>query len=727
MAHKPDDFNGLPLSQRVQNLRRDAWWFVVRIIQRLLSGSRGEVSALEQALRLQERLVIVALVVASVFPALLLLAYFAFTTADPVAFETESRQRAEREADALALDVSKPMATFETELARRIRQGASPLLRLDQLHPHLRVALQFDKTPALVAPFTQDTPGFEDAGVLVRGPYARAVALDRAGGPPEPILAAYEAVARSSMELGARGLAQLGRGRLLARLGRTDEAIEAFNLAASEAKEARDPWGFRIQDLAKYEIASLRLNQPGGPDTSPAQALVEDLLATEWSVGRGNEAAIARNTLSLLTARGLKQSWVAEASNRVGERTRLLFWAERLMRESAVILRQSSDKPAGGTEIRWELGTRALWAIYPGPSGGVYAFAFDWNTIREELNDRARGFLNRDGPLTAWLKVPTETEEDLPGVVLATKELAWVPGASLVIKKGPQFEAETQARSRQIWLRNAAVLVSLATLVLGVLFTVRLVNRELDLAQLKTRFAANVSHELRSPLTQIRLKAEALSLGLADTPEEQMEYYRAIVRESERLGRLVDDVLDYAVLPSGRNNLAPRVRMGSMVDTVHRALDSIRASEEVRRMELDVDLPDDLPVVAHDADAVVRCVINLVSNAAKYSKESNWIGIRARAVDGAVEVSVSDRGIGINPNELDKIFDPFVRSADPRVGTKKGAGLGLTMTAEIMKAHGGKVLVQSRLGKGSTFTLRFPLSSHSHTSRTVDPTRDPHR
>ena len=141
-------------------------------------------------------------------------------------------------------------------------------------------------------------------------------------------------------------------------------------------------------------------------------------------------------------------------------------------------------------------------------------------------------------------------------------------------------------------------------------------------------------------------------------------------------------------------------------------------------MELDVDLPDDLPVVAHDADAVVRCVINLVSNAAKYSKESNWIGIRARPADGAVEVSVSDRGIGIHPNELDKIFDPFVRSADPRVGTKKGAGLGLTMTAEIMKAHGGKVLVQSRLGKGSTFTLRFPLSSHSHTSRTSDPTRD---
>lgn len=728
MAERHDRPRGLPFAQRLQNLRRDAWWFVVRIIQRLLSGSRGEVSALEQALRLQERLVIVAMVVASVFPALLLLAYFAFTASDPVSYETESRQPAEEAAEKLLADVSKPMENFKSELERRLAVGASPLLRLDQLHPHLRVALQFDKKNELVAPFKQDVPqGYEDAEVLLRGPYARAAALDAAGGPPEPILSAYEAVARNTMARGTRGLAHLGRGRLLARLGRKDEAVAAFKQAAEDAGDARDPWGFRIEDLARYETASLQMKSSQEEGATAARALVEDLLAENWIVGRGGEAAIARRALSLIPTSVREQAWAADASNRVKERTGLLFWAERLMRESAVILNKSSEIPPSGNDVRWELGTRALWAIRPTRDGGLLAFAFDWNTIREDLNDRARGFLARDGSLTAWLKVPAEAEEDSTDADLATKPLPWLPGASLVIRKGPRFDSEAAARARQIWLRNAAVLLSLATLVLGVLFTVRLVNRELDLAQLKTRFAANVSHELRSPLTQIRLKAEALTLGLAETPEEQQEYYRAIVRESERLGRLVDDVLDYAVLPSGRNNLAPRVRMGSMVDTVYRALDSIRASEEVRRMELDVDLPDDLPVVAHDADAVVRCVINLVSNAAKYSKESNWIGIRARAVDGAVEVSVSDRGIGIHPNELDKIFDPFVRSADPRVGTKKGAGLGLTMTAEIMKAHGGKVLVQSRLGKGSTFTLRFPLSSHPQHSRTADPSRDTHR
>ena len=725
MAERRDRPPGLPFAQRVQNLRRDAWWFVVRIIQRLLSGSRGEVSALEQALRLQERLVIVAMVVASVVPALLLLAYFALTAADPVSFETESRAQADVAVKKLYDDVQKPMIAFEKELNRRLAVGASPMLRLDQLHPQLRVALQFDSDNKLESPFKPELSlGYEDSTVLLRGPFARAAALDAAGGPPEPILAAYESVARTSLARGPKGLAHLGRARLLSRLGRRDEALAAYRQAATDAGDARDPWGFRIEDLARFESASLLLDGSRDEGVIASRALVEDLLAENWVIGRGGEAAIARRALSLIHGPGPDPAWAADAFNRVSERSRLLFWAERLLRESAVILVKSTELPETTPGLRWQLGTRALWAIRSMPDKGQLAFAFDWNTIREDLNDRARSALIRDGPITAWLKVPSELDVDLPGVVLVTQDLPWVPGASLVIKKGPQFDSQTAARARQIWLRNAAVLLSLTTLILGVLFTVRLVNREMDLAQLKTRFAANVSHELRSPLTQIRLKAEALTLGLADTPEEQQEYYRAIVRESERLSRLVDDVLDYAVLPSGRNNLAPRVRMGSMVETVQRALDSIRSSEEVRRMELDVDLPDDLPVVAHDADAVVRCVINLVSNAAKYSKESNWIGIRARPADGAVEVSVSDRGIGIHPNELDKIFDPFVRSADPRVGTKKGAGLGLTMTAEIMKAHGGKVLVQSRLGKGSTFTLRFPLSSHSHTSRTSDPTRD---
>lgn len=706
----------LSFIERLRALRERLWWLVVRLIQRLLAGSQGEVTALEQALRLQERLVVLAMVLASVVPALLLLGYFAFTTSDPVSFETEARQRADREADELYQEANARMDAFETEVKRRIRNGPSPLLRPEQLHPQLRVALQFDGQGNLVAPFVEssaDDPS--EAGVLFQGPYSRLAELAKAGASPEALLSATDQVIRTAPSRTARAMAALDRARLLINMGRMPEAAAALESLATLAKDTRDPWGFRVSDLARYESALIRMNEDPAAGAEEVRKLVEDLLAETWVVGRGGEPALARRALKLIPT-SPTPAWAADASTRVGERARLLYWAERLMPEARKVLASPDGGRVQGEDVRWSLGEHNLWALHSS-HGTLYMFALDWDTIRQDLNDRSRSFLSREGPDAAWFQAPDDPEEEASNIVLASRDLPWVPGAALVIKKGPLYEAQSKTRARQIWLRNAAVIFSLLTLLLGVIFTVRIVNREMDLAQMKTRFAANVSHELRSPLTQIRLKGEALMLGLADTPEEQQEYYRAIVRESERLGRLVDDVLDYALLPGGRHNLAPRIRMSSLEDTVRRALDSIRSSEEVRRMDIDVDLPGDLPVVAHDVDAVVRCVINLVSNAAKYSKESNWIGVRARHVEGALEVSISDRGIGIHPQDLDRIFDPYVRGSDPRVGTKKGAGLGLTMTQEIMKAHGGKVLVQSRLGKGSTFTLRFPLRTSSPSGR----------
>ena len=709
----PMDERRPQLSERLRAGRTALWWFVVRIIQRLLVSSRGEVTALEQAIQLQERLVILALVVISVVPALGLLGYTAFTTPTTVSFETESKQRAEEAVGKLYEDAVQPrFEEFEARVQQRFEQKQSVLVRPEQLHPQVLVALQFDDQGQLVAPFVAPPENeIQDIGVLLDGPYALIREASRDGEDPLSLVPLYGQVARTGTTRLARGLAALGGARALVRAGRTDEALAAFDEVVAQHGDVRDPWGFHISDLARLEAAALRVQQNTAAGQSEVRALVEDLLAETWVVGEGGESAIARRALALMT-----DPWAADARSRVIERTRLLYWAERLLPEA----RESVGGPEGprgaGGDLRWVMGPHALWAIRSDGQTRT-AFAFDYNAIREDLNDRARGSLDRDGALTAWFIGPGETDEDPPEEVLASRALTWVPGGTLVIKKGPSYLAESEARTRQLWLRNGAVLLAFSTLLLGVIFGIRLVNREMDLAQMKTTFAANVSHELRSPLTQIRLKGEALMLGLAETPEEQQEYYRAIVRESERLGRLVDDVLDYAVLPSGRRNLAPRIRVGSLVDTVHRALDAIRSSEELRRMDLDVDLPMDLPVVAHDPDAVVRCVINLVSNAAKYSKDSNWIGVRARKVDGALEVSISDRGIGIHPNDLDRIFDPYFRAPDPRVGTKKGAGLGLTMTNDIMKAHGGKVLVQSRQGKGSTFTLRFPLGQDGVRSR----------
>jgi signal transduction histidine kinase len=144
---------------------------------------------------------------------------------------------------------------------------------------------------------------------------------------------------------------------------------------------------------------------------------------------------------------------------------------------------------------------------------------------------------------------------------------------------------------------------------------------------------------------------------------------------------------------------------------VLRAVEGAKVAMETRGMTIDAELPEDLPVVWHDVDAVSQVVTNLLSNAAKYGQDAGWIGIRVQAIDDEVRVSVSDRGIGIAPQEQRLVFEQYYRSADPLAKRKKGTGIGLTIVKYIMEAHGGHVSVRSELGRGTTFTLHFPLKA----------------
>jgi two-component system phosphate regulon sensor histidine kinase PhoR len=337
-----------------------------------------------------------------------------------------------------------------------------------------------------------------------------------------------------------------------------------------------------------------------------------------------------------------------------------------------------------------------------------YDFGLNYEGSVYELKADARASAVADADVVAWLLGPGEAP---PPTVLATKSLApWLNGWQVVVAvRDPAALAETQRSERR--RRIIIIGIALLMIVFGTLATIQLIKRELDIARMQTSFAANVSHELRSPITHIRIQGESLMLGLTDTEEEQEEAYVSIVRESERLSRLVDNVLDFAAIEQGAKRYTLRDR--DLVGTVLRAVDSISSAQELTDKELDVDLPANLPDVPHDGDAVAQCVINLVSNAAKYSEPGGWIGVRGRRVESGVEITVSDRGIGIAPHDLRRLFDPFFRSRDALARRRKGTGIGLTITRYIMRSHGGDVQVASRPGKGSTFTLRFPLEGSS--------------
>jgi signal transduction histidine kinase len=229
------------------------------------------------------------------------------------------------------------------------------------------------------------------------------------------------------------------------------------------------------------------------------------------------------------------------------------------------------------------------------------------------------------------------------------------------------------------------------------------------LAAMRSHFVAGVSHELKTPLTAIRMYAETLRAGRPRDPSARDEYLDTIVAESERLSRLLDNVLDFAKIERGTRNytMAPR-QLSDIVGDARRIMAHALAQQG---FALDVTVDPAVPAVFVDADAVEQAVLNLMVNAMKYSGESRRIGIRLTHDDCWAVVTVSDSGIGIAESEQAKIFTEFHRAPGPQNASVPGAGLGLTIVRHIASAHHGHVTVRSEPGHGSEFSLHLPLST----------------
>ncbi len=257
--------------------------------------------------------------------------------------------------------------------------------------------------------------------------------------------------------------------------------------------------------------------------------------------------------------------------------------------------------------------------------------------------------------------------------------------------------------------RIAAVMIVCLGLLLvaGAAFGVVMLRREMFLARMKTEFVANVSHELKTPLALIRLFGETLLLNRVRDSDKAREYYGIIVRESERLTHLVNNVLDFSSIEAGKKAFDfASVNLGR---TVSDTLATYQFQLEEKGFRIEPSIAPDLPSIHGDANAIAQALINLLNNAVKYSTERKEIAVRAERLGPTVRVSVADRGIGISPDEIRLVFDAFYRSNEARrIGTR-GSGLGLSLVQHILKAHGGSVELKSKLGEGSIFTLVFPI------------------
>ena len=218
--------------------------------------------------------------------------------------------------------------------------------------------------------------------------------------------------------------------------------------------------------------------------------------------------------------------------------------------------------------------------------------------------------------------------------------------------------------------------------------------------ELERNFLMSVSHELRTPLTAIRGHVAALREGVVTDPEAAEESLAIVADEAERLGRLVNDVLDLAKLDAHRFTvLTEEVDMNRLCDRAYSTF-----SEEARRRGIEyTQAAEGAPVIVSDGDRVLQIISNLLSNAFRWTPDGGRIGLELASQNGTVTVDVADTGPGISPEERERIFRPFW-STDGR-----GTGLGLPIARELAVALGGRIELQTALGQGSRFRLVLPL------------------
>ena len=340
----------------------------------------------------------------------------------------------------------------------------------------------------------------------------------------------------------------------------------------------------------------------------------------------------------------------------------------------------------------------------------VAAFLRDTDTLRREILETTLGALESSTIIavldhegrTVYSRAPIGDAQR----VLSVGFREALPDWRLTVYQAPGASPR-QAVRRQVMLFTGALGVLVVVIAAGIVATWRLMRRETEMARLKSDFVANVSHDLKTPLSVIRMFGETLEMGRVTDEGRRQEYYRVITREGERLSRLIDNVLDFSRIEGGRQTYS--MTPTAVEPLIRATLEAFEYPLAQQGFKVAVSVAADLPEVTMDADAVQQALANLIDNAIKYSGDDRELTIDSRASAGWLVITVSDRGVGIAPEEQGKIFEKFYRVGRSDTQGRRGSGVGLALVRHIAEAHGGSVTVESAPGEGSRFSLRLPL------------------
>jgi signal transduction histidine kinase len=326
------------------------------------------------------------------------------------------------------------------------------------------------------------------------------------------------------------------------------------------------------------------------------------------------------------------------------------------------------------------------------------------------------------GWLGAGLKLPANTD-DIRWKLLASSSPAGTEPHVMRSLADAQLSGKLEFSSvsvvsnaglnRALWLAGVGLMLILV--LAGAYALYRGVSRELRVAQLQSDFVSAVSHEFRSPLTSLSGISELLANGRLADESRKNQAYTYLQRETGRLKHLVEDLLDFGRMESGRKQY--QVEPHDVFGVVRAVVADFREEALAGGFEVELNLDPDAPSVKADEGELRRALRNLLENAVKYSPECRTVWVEGRVNHRQVAISVRDRGMGIEPREQREVFQKFVRGAAAKKAGIKGTGIGLSMVRQIVDACGGEIRLESVAGEGSTFTILFPLAGAGETRK----------
>jgi len=545
---------------------------------------------------------------------------------------------------------------------------------------------------------------------LVQKDYPKAIAVYRqllgeVQGPRSKVqgLRAHEAAMENQRALLLHRL-----GRTYRKAGRWEEARRTYGqlLSLPQASIGELPADL----VAKHELCSLWEEQ-GARDrlATCALELYRELVSGRWPIEKARYLFYSRQAKEWLAGRGdaaalqaLEQQKLA-LSNAV----EVLISTRHPERSSTASLAPRGQVVAAddGTHL-------ALWrSSLSGPQSAIItALVLSAGYLKGRVWPRVFAVAAAEGLEVCLLGadgVPLfGTPADARSTWTVTRNLdeSGLPWRLQVRPRQPAVLQADLVRRQKLYV--ALFVAVMALLVFGSYLTGRTVRKELEIARLKSDFVSVVSHEFRSPLTAVRQLGEMLMRGRVPSEERRQQYYELITRESDRLARLMERVLDFSRMEEGRKQY--RFEPLDATTWLRALAQDFQAEVAAQGVSIEAVVPEELPVLVADREALTSAVQNLLDNAVKYSPGCKTVWLEAEPGDSSLIIRVRDRGMGIAEQDRKHIFEKFYRGGSETSRRVKGVGLGLSLVKQIAAAHRGSVQVESRPGQGSTFTITLP-------------------